>query len=159
MVNAGNKLTKFLQEQIKREGEVASSMKEILNKVKNPVVKAVLTSISLDSIKHAELYRAAIHLTTVTTALTDEEFNQLKTITKKHVDMENATIKQLKDAVNKAKNKKVKFLLQSIAEDEDKHHKLLKMIMELIVREESITEEDLWKILWKNTPFHGTPGG
>lgn len=159
MVNSHDELVKFLQEQIKKEEEIAKSMKEALSKVKNPVVKAVLTGISLDSMKHAELYRAAVHLTTVTTALTDEEFNQLKTITKRHVDIEGAVEWQVAEAITKIKDKKVRLLLKSIGKDEEKHHELLKAIMDLIVREESVTEEDLWELLWKSTPFHGTPGG
>jgi len=43
--------------------------------------------------------------------------------------------------------------------DEKRHHELLKMVLEILVRGETITEADWWELLWKNVPFHGAPGG
>jgi hypothetical protein len=57
------------------------------------------------------------------------------------------------------KGSKVKFLLRAIFEDEKRHHALLKVILEIIVKGETITEDDWWETLWKDTPFHGSPGG
>jgi len=31
--------------------------------------------------------------------------------------------------------------------------------LRVLVRGETITEEDWWNLLWKNVPFHGAPGG
>ena len=56
-------------------------------------------------------------------------------------------------------DKKVVFLLNSILADEIRHHAMLKMVLEIIVHGETITEEDWWKLLWEKTPFHGSPGG
>jgi len=53
----------------------------------------------------------------------------------------------------------VKLLLTAILADEKRHHELLKQVLEILVRGETITEEDWWDILWKNVPFHGAPGG
>jgi len=50
-------------------------------------------------------------------------------------------------------------LLSAILEDEKRHHALLKSVVKIIVRGETITEEEWWDLLWKNVPFHGTPGG
>jgi hypothetical protein len=44
-------------------------------------------------------------------------------------------------------------------EDECRHHAMLKMVLEIIVHGETITEADWWKMLWENVPFHGAPGG
>jgi hypothetical protein len=43
--------------------------------------------------------------------------------------------------------------------DEKRHHELLKEILEILVKGETITESDWWDVLWKNVPFHGSPGG
>jgi len=56
-------------------------------------------------------------------------------------------------------NSKVQFLLTSILADERRHHAMLKLVLEIIVHGETITEADWWKLLWENVPFHGTPGG
>jgi len=56
-------------------------------------------------------------------------------------------------------NQKVVFLLKAILNDEIRHHEMLKMTLEIVVRGETITEDDWWKLLWEGVPFHGTPGG
>lgn len=73
--------------------------------------------------------------------------------------MEAELIKKISDILPTVENEKVKLLLTAILEDEKRHHMLLKAVLEIIVRGETITEEDWWEILWKNVPFHGAPGG
>jgi hypothetical protein len=50
-------------------------------------------------------------------------------------------------------------LLNAILSDEKRHHALLKMVLDIIVHGETITEDDWWKMLWEDVPFHGAPGG
>jgi len=33
-----------------------------------------------------------------------------------------------------------------------------KMALEIIVKGETITEDDWWAMLWEGSPFHGAPG-
>ncbi len=61
--------------------------------------------------------------------------------------------------IPKIENEKVVFLLKAILNDEVRHHAMLKMVLEIIVHGETITEADWWKMLWENVPFHGAPGG
>jgi hypothetical protein len=49
--------------------------------------------------------------------------------------------------------------LKAILNDEVRHHAMLKMVLEIIVHGETITEADWWEMLWENVPFHGAPGG
>lgn len=152
-------LMKFFKEQIQLEEEIVESMDEALKKLANPVVKGVLKGISLDSIKHAEIYKAAIEVASVPPALTDEEFDRLKETVKKHIEYEERVMQRLSYVTEKTRNEKVKFLLESIVSDEKRHHDLLNKIMSIVVRGETITEGDWWDFLWRNVPFHGAPGG
>jgi len=152
-------LIRFLQEQVKLEEEIVESMGRTLDKVANPVAKGVLKGISLDSLKHAEIYKAAIEVASVPQALTEEEFHHLKQDVKRHIENEERVIGRLKKAIEKTRNEKMKFLLESIAADEERHHALLREIMDIVVRGETITEADWWDFLWRNVPFHGAPGG
>jgi bacterioferritin (cytochrome b1) len=123
-------------------------------------VKEVLKSISLDSVKHAEMYAAAVELlTTVSQALSQENLDKQKALVDKHIRMEEELIKKIGKVLPTVENDKVKLLLNAILSDENRHHELLKMVLEIIVRGETITEEDWWDLLWKNVPFHGAPGG
>lgn len=153
-------LVKFLKEQIKIENDIVDSLNSALVEVKNPPVKGVLKGISLDSVKHAELYAAATELLTkVSQALTQEHLDKQKALVEKHIRMEAELIKKISKVLPSVEDEKVKLLLNAILEDEKRHHGLLKMVLEIIVRGETITEEDWWELLWKNVPFHGAPGG
>ena len=152
-------LVSFLKEQIKIENEIVDSINGALREIGNPAVKGVLKGISLDSVKHAEMYDAAVRLlTSVSQALSQEHLDKQKELVKKHIRMEAELIGKISDVIPSIENKKVKLLLNAILLDEKRHHKLLKKVLEILVRGETITEEDWWDILWRNVPFHGAPG-
>jgi len=153
-------LINFFKEQIKVENEIVDSLNGALFEVKNPPVKGVLRGISLDSVKHAEMYGAATELLTrVSQALTQETLDKQRALVEKHIHMEAELIKKISKMLPSVENEKVKLLLNAILSDEKRHHALLKMVLETLVRGETITEADWWDLLWKNVPFHGAPGG
>jgi rubrerythrin len=159
-LSSNSKLTDFLKKQIEIENEIVDSLNNALVNIKNPPVKGVLKGISLDSVKHAELYASAVKLLTGTSqALAQEHLDEQKRLVEKHIKMEAELIKKLDSVVPSVDNAKVRLLLEAILADERRHHELLKMVLEILVRGETITEDDWWDILWKNVPFHGTPGG
>ncbi len=152
-------MIEFFKDQIKLEHHIVESITDSLKNIRNPIVKQVLRAIAFDSQKHAGIYNAAMTITSITPALTDKEYKELETIAEKHIADEEEAMSALDKIMPKIEDPKVRFLLESIAADEKKHHELLNRIMELIVKKEAITEEDWWEILWKNVPFHGAPGG
>jgi len=153
-------LLEFLKNQIKVEKEIVASLEKPLLIMKNPAVKGVLKGVSLDSIKHAELYMSAVTLLTeASTALTQENLDEQRALVEKHIEIESQLIKILEKKIPTIENKKVVFLLEAILSDERRHHEMLKMVLEIIVHGETITEDDWWKLLWENVPFHGAPGG
>jgi rubrerythrin len=155
-----NELIEFMKKQIKVENDIVDSLNNALIDMKNPPVRGVLKGISLDSVKHAEMYAAATELLTrVSQALTQEQLDKQKAVVEKHIRMEAELIKKIGDVLPTVEDEKVKLLLSAILEDEKRHHALLKMVLEILVRGEAITEADWWDLLWKNVPFHGAPGG
>jgi rubrerythrin len=153
-------LLEFLKNQIVVENEIVDSLEKAIVDMKNPAVKGVLKGVSLDSVKHAELYSAALTLLTeASTALNQGNLDDQRELVKKHIEIEAKLIKILKEKIHKIENEKVVFLLKAILEDECRHHAMLKMVLEIIVHGETITEADWWKMLWEDVPFHGSPGG
>jgi len=160
VLKSKDELIDFMKAQIKVENEIVDSLNSALVEVKNPPVRGVLKGISLDSVKHAEMYAAATELlTSVSQALSQEHLDKQKALVEKHISMEAELIKKIKKVLPNVENKKVKLLLNAILADEKRHHALLKMVLEILVRGETITEADWWELLWKNVPFHGAPGG
>jgi len=159
-MSSNNELVEFIKRQIIIEKEIVDSLNKGIADMKNPPVKGVLKGISLDSVKHAELYSAAVALLTdVSQALKQENLDAQRALVEKHIKMEAELIKKLEKNMSTIENTKVLFLLKSILTDERRHHALLKTVLEIIVHGETITEADWWKMLWENVPFHGAPGG
>lgn len=159
-MSSKRELLDFIKRQIKVENEIVDSLNEALKNIGNPSVRGVLKGISLDSLKHAEMYDAALRLLTTTQqALAQEHLDEQKSLVEKHIRIEAELIKKISDMLPTVEDKKVKLLLTAILADEKRHHELLKEVLEIIVRGETITEADWWDILWKNVPFHGAPGG
>jgi len=155
-----DELVGFLKKQIDIENEIVNSLGEALGEIGNPAVKAVLKGISLDSKKHAKMYDAAIDLLRrVLPALTQENLDKQRELVERHIRMEAELIEKISKVLPNVENEKVKLLLTAILTDEKRHHQLLREVLEVLVRGETITEEDWWEILWKNVPFHGAPGG
>ena len=159
-MSSNNEIVEFIKRQIIIEKEIVDSLNKGIADMKNPPVKGVLKGISLDSVKHAELYSAAVTLLTdVSPALKQENLDEQRALVEKHIRMEEELIKKLEKIMPTIENKKVQLLLNSILTDERRHHSLLKTVLEIIVHGETITEADWWKMLWENVPFHGAPGG
>jgi len=159
-LSSEDELVKSLKDQIKIENKIVESLNKSLPDLGNPTVKGVLKGISLDSVKHAEMYASAVTLlTSVSKALTQENLDKQKDLVEKHIQMEAELIEKIGNMLPSVKDKKVKLLLNAILGDEKRHHELLKDILEILVKGETITEADWWDILWKDVPFHGAPGG
>jgi len=152
-------LVKFFREQARLEEEIVKSVNKALETIKNSVVESILKGMALDSLKHAAIYRAAEQIVQVAPALTEKEFDELRKVVKWHIENEDKVIKRLEDAVKRTENKRIRFLLQAIVTDEKRHHQLLDAIMDIVVKGETITDDEWWEMLWKNVPFHGAPGG
>jgi rubrerythrin len=158
--NSENDLVDFIKRQIVIEKEIVDSLNKGIADINNPPVKGVLKGISLDSMKHAELYSAALTLLTkVSQALKQEDLDAQRALVEKHIKLEAELIKKIEDELPAVDDSKVKFLLESILTDEKKHHAMLNLVLEIIVHGETITEVDWWQLLWENAPFHGAPGG
>jgi len=98
-------------------------------------------------------------MTSVSKALTQENLDKQKDLVEKHIQMEAELIRKISDMLPSVRDNKVKLLLNAILADEKRHHGLLKQVLEILVKGETITEADWWDVLWKDVPFHGAPGG
>jgi len=159
-LSSKDELVRFLKDQIKVENKIVESLNKSLPEIGNPTVKGVLRGVSLDSVKHAQMYSSAVMLlTTVSQALTQENLDKQKDLVEKHIQMEAELIQKIGKILPSVEDKKVRLLLEAILSDEKRHHELLKNVLEILVKGETITEADWWDMLWKDVPFHGAPGG
>jgi rubrerythrin len=148
-----DKLLKFMENQISRENKIVKSIMDSADKIDNEAVSTALLGISLDSKKHAMMYRSAISLmTTSSAALNQEQLDLQKKVVNDHIKMEEAVIKELEKMLPTVENEKVELLLKAILQDEVRHHKLLKTLYEILIRGEAVTEGDWWDAVWGDVP-------
>jgi rubrerythrin len=146
-----DELVKFLEKQIDVEKRIVDSINKGLKLVANPAVKGSLKAISLDSVKHAELYSAALKLLEgavpdVAQELTSADVDEQKRLVERHIQMEAELMETLEYLIPKLQNEKLELLLKVILEDERRHHSLLKKIQQILVSREAVSEE-WWDIL------------
>jgi rubrerythrin len=159
-LSSKNELVKLFENQIENEKTIVDSVNKGLIEIKNPIVTGVLKGISLDSVKHAEMYSSAISLlTSVPQALTEGNLDKQRELVEKHIRIEAEIIKILREVIPSIQNEKVQLLLKAILSDEKRHHTLLRKVLEILVKGETITDNEWWAVLWENVPFHGAPGG
>lgn len=146
-------MIKFLENQVNLENKIVRSVSDALERIENEAVSMALRGISLDSSKHAEMYRSAVALLTRTSApLNEEQLDLQRETVEKHIRMEETVIKELEKKLPQVENEKVELLLKAILVDERRHHKLLKTLLEILVRGEAVTEGDWWEAIWGDVP-------
>jgi len=146
-------LINFFENQIELENKIVQSVSDALDNIDNLAVKTALRGISLDSSKHAEMYRSAIALlTSSSAALNEEQLDIQRKVVERHIQMEEAGIEQLEAKMPGVENEKLELLLQAILLDERRHHKLLKTLLEILVKGETVTESDWWDAIWGDVP-------
>jgi rubrerythrin len=154
------KLLEFIREQIKVEREIVRSLEESLPRIGSPAVATVLKGISHDSMKHAEMYEAVeMMLTRSRPPLSHETLHEQRELIERHIEYESRLIRRIEEILPQVGDEKVRLVLNAILADERRHHELLKRILDFIVRAEAVTYEDEWDMIWRDVPFHGSPGG
>lgn len=150
--------TRKMDEMKQLEDKYADDIAKGIDGIKHVAIRELIKSVAMDSRKHAGFYAAISSLyKEETTALTEDDFKQLENMVKKHIETEAKMIKEVKELVKGEKNKNVNRLLNEIYSDEIRHHALLKSILEVVVKRETIFDEDVWNMLWKDVPTHGAP--
>ncbi len=138
---------------IDAEKAIVKSVEDSLEELENYAVEAALKGISLDSMKHAMLYGSALAILTETrTPLEETQLDAQRELVEMHITMEEQVIARLEEMIPQVENEKVSFILETIIADERRHHKVLLNVHELLVRGETVTEEDWWDAVWGDVP-------
>ncbi len=153
-------IKKLAHEMAIQEKKYAEELRKLAEKIKHPVLEALIKGIASDSEKHSIFYSAVEELLSrVQPLLTEEELEEIKKGIRKHIEMEAKMVEFTRKMAQETDDPRLKLVFSAIHEDELKHHKLLLDIEKKIAELETFTEEDLWDAIWKDSPWHGSPGG
>ena len=157
VVSMSGKVEK-MEEMAKMEEEYAMSLDKDVTGLGNIAVNGLVMSIAYDSKKHAGLYRTmATLLKGGPLAVTDIEAEQFEASLKKHIEVEEKMMKEINTLMEGEEDGRVRFLLSEIYADEERHHVFMKNLLEAVVKQDTISDDDIWNMLWRDVPTHGAP--
>ena len=135
-VKRKEELIKLIERQVKIEKQVANSVDKQLGMADSAAAKLLLTEMKFDARKHASILEGILeYIGESDTVLWDKKINSyvdrqvLKRELQKHIEIEKHTLDLAKEEITKTDDEGIKLLLTHIAEDEDRHHKLLKTVV------------------------------
>ncbi|MGY5861922.1 MAG: ferritin-like domain-containing protein [Candidatus Thorarchaeota archaeon] len=150
----------FIDKQIKLEMRIIELVEENTSKLGNAFVKDLLLGISQDSKKHAALLKSLRKAVDGPTPfISEDERDKIAEGIKEHIRLEASAVKTYGELIEKSDNDQVKTIAAMIREDEIRHHNLLHELHKTMIEPETLTEDMIWDVLWKDSPWKGSPGG
>jgi len=130
------RLIQLIKNQLEIEKQVEEDIEKQIEIVHTAAAKLLLTEMKYDAGKHAVILKGILELiensdTCLWDCKLDSYVDRLlvKKELEKHLAIEQKTLDIVKEEINQTKDEGIKLLLSHIAEDEDRHHGLLKTII------------------------------
>ncbi|MHA2290043.1 MAG: hypothetical protein ACXABG_14760 [Promethearchaeota archaeon] len=150
----------FFKKQIQLEKDIVASAQAAVKDFKNRMVKELIEGIASDSNKHASLLNSLVAAELGSNPLIEEKVtDRLKKNLDDHIRLEQQAIDTYKELLKTIEGESETLIIKYILNDEIRHHALLKKIHKMVVEKETLTEQDLWDLTWKDSISHGSPGG
>lgn len=151
-------LVKEMNEMADMEEKYAIKLDKDFRGWGNPAVESLISAIAHDSKKHAILYRTAAYLVEKKSlAVIDIKVDDLAKRIKDHIETEERMLKKVKEMILAVEDEGAKRILQEIYGDEVSHHPFMKNLLELVLKGEAITEEDVYNMVFRDLPTGGAP--
>lgn len=128
------------------EDQTAKKLTPMYESAKNPIIKLFIHSLILDTMKHSDTYQMLLDLNS-SAQMGDESKNIGQKELAMHIKEEAQMLKQAKDISDVVKDKKIKQLVLNILEDEKKHHRILKEVLEILNKESKEWDAYLYDLI------------
>jgi bacterioferritin (cytochrome b1) len=135
---SNEKLIQLIKKQIEIENEHVKRLTDLENKTDNAAAKLLLLEMKLDSQKHAGILDGILKVIsgvppskTLWDYRLESYVDQLtvKKALENHIKMETDVLNQVQEQIRQTDDEGIRLLLQHIADDEKKHHKILETIV------------------------------
>ncbi|AFZ70622.1 hypothetical protein Calag_0882 [Caldisphaera lagunensis DSM 15908] len=156
------RLVSYFKNEAKREINYSDDVRKTSNNSINPIVKLIMEAVSQDSIKHSKIYETMSLIIENPQLITEKESEMVLDDMKRHIENEKESIEELNNLLkDKAiqDDKPLKFLIEMLLRDEKLHHAMLSDLYNILIKNITLTERDIWDQIWKDSMYHGTPGG
>jgi len=130
-------LVKMIKKQMEIEKHMEKELKEQERSVHNAAAKLLLLEVRHDASKHAEMLKELLKQiqrapNTLLWNFKIDSYVDTEVVRRKleeHVKLEADVLRELQEQIKREKDEGIKLLLQHIADDEDKHHKIMEHIV------------------------------
>jgi hypothetical protein len=123
------KLVNLMNEWLNLEDQTISLSENLMKKSSNPFVKVIMEIIKHDSQKHKIMQRFVIDaLTREAVHLTPQELIPIADVLEKHIQAEAKSMGLANACATESRNYFVDFIVNSLTDDEIKHHNMLKTL-------------------------------
>jgi len=128
-------LPDIIKEQIKLEKEIEKKFSILEQRVDSVAARLLIREMQLDTKKHAEILEATLKVIGGPksfwefTVDVDADKRTVKKELEEHVKAEEKMMQQIESETKKTNDEALKLLLKHFAEDEKRHHKVLKTII------------------------------
>ncbi len=128
------------------EDETSKKLMPLYESAKNPIIKLYIHSIILDTMRHSDTYQMLIDLND--RAQIGEESAKIgEQELKSHITEEAKMLAQTEQISKSVKDKRIKQIVQSILEDEQKHHRVLSELMKILKKESKEWDAYLYDLM------------
>jgi rubrerythrin len=135
-----------IKQQKSFEDQTAKQLTPLYEAAKNPIIKLFIHSLILDTMRHSDTYQMLIDLNS--SAQMGKESKDIgEGELASHIKEEAKMLKQTKDISEVVKDPKIKRLIVGILEDEKKHHRVLKDILEILKKESDEWDAYLYDLI------------
>lgn len=130
-----DKLLNLISAQIKLEKEISDKLSTLEGRVDSIAAKLLIREMQLDTKKHAEILGEASKVIDAPRSFWDYTIHvdaDKRTVGKEleeHIRIEEKMKKQIEEELAKTDDEALKLLLKHFIEDEEKHHTILKTIL------------------------------
>lgn len=128
-------LSDLIKDQVKLEKDIAGKLSILEERVDSMAARLLIREMQLDTKKHAEILETSLKAIGGPksfwdyTIHIDADKRAVRSELEQHVKAEVAMISRIKEEIKKTKDETLKMLLTHFADDEEKHHKNLKTIL------------------------------
>jgi len=128
-------LSGLIKEQIKLEKETAENLRQLEQRVDSIAARLMIREMQLDTKKHAEILGETLKVIGGPksfwdyTIHIDADKRAVRKELEEHVKAEEKMMEQIEEESKKTDDETLKLLLNHFADDERKHHKYLKTIL------------------------------
>lgn len=128
------------------EDQTAKKLTPLYESAQNPIIKLFIHKIILDTMKHSDTYQMLLDLNS--NALIGRESTEIgeKELVS-HITEEARMMKQAQDISEVAKDKNVKQLILKILDDEKRHHRDLKELLDILKKESAEWDAYLYDLI------------